>query len=394
MEQTEFAETDTQVSANIRIIGEPPRDTSLEPVEERSVLMDYLRSIPGILRKNKEQIVQQKAAETEFTQSFERSFPDTELQEAVVPHAIVFLHGQGRNAEMWRLWIKELRNLNPNMHIRMVAISLPKFDQKIPEDPDVVENIFKAGEWWVGTGNLDMVREEGEVVRGIDINSRVPVHEKRPNKLVGQDVNMENVAEFVFDELKKMGINGPVTVVGHSLGGLVGAVLASNHPDKVANLITISSPYKANDRDYPIAFSKVIKVVRKLSDTPQSAIRQAREVFAFLLDKDIDEQNMVSFVLENTPKSFASLVDRIREIDWESVLSRIPDSVRTVCYFKKNDAVVRAMRYQASTSLQNATLVYDPVGGHNMVEPIILRRMVASIENSYVKKEPPVIETD
>ncbi len=37
--------------------------------------------------------------------------------------------------------------------------------------------------------------------------------------------------------------DGPITIVGHSLGGLIGVLIAADRPDRVQRLVTISSPF-------------------------------------------------------------------------------------------------------------------------------------------------------
>lgn len=51
------------------------------------------------------------------------------------------------------------------------------------------------------------------------------------------------LAQSIEDVLKKLPKGQPLTLVGHSLGGVIATLLADRNPDTIENLITISSPH-------------------------------------------------------------------------------------------------------------------------------------------------------
>lgn len=53
--------------------------------------------------------------------------------------------------------------------------------------------------------------------------------------------SMQGYAQWVADFLDAVGIDEPVTLVGHSFGGGVAIVVAHDHPDRVARLVLVNS---------------------------------------------------------------------------------------------------------------------------------------------------------
>ena len=53
--------------------------------------------------------------------------------------------------------------------------------------------------------------------------------------------------EFHLETLDAVAGDGPVTLVGHSLGGLLGALWASSRPGRVAGMAIVAAPFPSAD---------------------------------------------------------------------------------------------------------------------------------------------------
>lgn len=62
--------------------------------------------------------------------------------------------------------------------------------------------------------------------------------------------SVQEHARMVLHTLQRAGVTGRMTLVGHSMGGLVAAHIAAKHPERVARLVLYEPPLLVDDPEY------------------------------------------------------------------------------------------------------------------------------------------------
>lgn len=88
------------------------------------------------------------------------------------------------------------------------------------------------------------------------VQSKLPAH----NVVNVNYQSHQPLAQSIVEVLNQIPKNTPISVVGHSLGGLIATLIAPKFPGHIKNLITISAP---------LGGSKAANVVRWLPGHPQ-----------------------------------------------------------------------------------------------------------------------------
>jgi 3-oxoadipate enol-lactonase len=144
------------------------------------------------------------------------------------------------------------------------------------------------------------------------------------------DFDLENgmtVAHFIDDILatiEHVG-GGPVHYCGESLGGILGMVLAAEHPDKLRTLSIVSAPLGISERtrkDFSCGYSSWQEALRKLGSTEWSARANSSTRFPPGTD-----QQLLDWYAQETGKSNVNSLIRLSEVacsvDVRPYLSRI-----------------------------------------------------------------------
>lgn len=110
------------------------------------------------------------------------------------------------------------------------------------------------------------------------------------------DYSVDDHARAVVATLKKRGVTKPVTIVGHSMGCLVAAHIATKYPQIVKRLVLYAPPLFVDEPDFPIhgkmrsryfAFYEYIASRPQLALLPQQRLwRIAQSMFGLHLDQE------------------------------------------------------------------------------------------------------------
>lgn len=83
------------------------------------------------------------------------------------------------------------------------------------------------------------------------------------------DDSLNTIVAQASDMLKE--IEGPVTIVGHSLGGVIAACLAHEHPQTVKQVLTMSTPFGGSEFATQMAvlmpFNQLLASINKYNPT-------------------------------------------------------------------------------------------------------------------------------
>lgn len=169
-----------------------------------------------------------------------------------------------------------------------------------------------------------------------DPGCRVIVHDRPGTGTSAVDGTLAGAADHLSDLIDRLGC-GPVVVVGQSLGGAVGVLLARAHPEKVAGLALLD-PTVINDPRTCSALERMTRVLGTLASVPglrsvlnrvvrASIVRSARRgrlrpdceaAYLGMADMDIPE-------LARAVRGITELSRGLREAD----LPRLPSVVVT-----------------------------------------------------------------
>ena len=81
----------------------------------------------------------------------------------------------------------------------------------------------------------------------------------------------DELIAFITDEVKPC---GPVSLVGHSLGGLMSLMVACKRPDLVQSLVMLDSPVISGWRAHSVRMAKAIGLIHRVSPGKVSSLRR------------------------------------------------------------------------------------------------------------------------
>ena len=208
-----------------------------------------------------------------------------------------------------------------------------------PAPPVVVfshANSFPASTYRV---LLDALRNRGFEVHAIDQfghDPRYPVTNNWPHLV-------EQLSDFV----KPIAKNGPVFLLGHSLGGFLSMMTAAHHPRWVSGVVMLDSPLVAGWRANLLRLSKHMSLADKLS--PGSVSRKRRHQWSSLEEARAHFQSKKMFmrwdpeVLEDylqhgthdaqTPEGMKRVLSFDRDIE-TAIYNTLPDHIER--YLRKH----------------------------------------------------------
>jgi pimeloyl-ACP methyl ester carboxylesterase len=172
---------------------------------------------------------------------------------------------------------------------------------------------------------------------------------------------LESLSEFVSAKIKEMEEKkelrpGEKTFVGHSKGGLIAVYIAGDHPEMVANLICISTPFKPEGLP-PAGW--MFPLLNNLRYIPLDEVLNFAES-AFGIKKE-----KINGMFRKA--SVAHCIDTYLEIlrtKWDQVLAEMPKDIGFVATKGREDGALDAGRYQASKGVTNGTTIGFPDTGH------------------------------
>lgn len=228
---------------------------------------------------------------------------------------VVLLHGLGRNATMWQKVAKKL--CEHDRTVRVIALDL------------------------LGFGGSP--------------------------KPAWQTYNAKNQARSLQVTLKKLGVNGPKIVVGHSLGALVATEYVTLYPKNVKKVYLLSAPIY---RDVPAKlfekiprpffnesfYRRVMRDLRDRQDVAQKLNLYGRKLKIFAPDFVVDEKNVLG-----TMRSVEMAIENQQTYDHIKSLT-----IPAVLMYGRLDPLLIKQYYRTLSRANKKVSVSSVVAGHEL----------------------------
>lgn len=144
----------------------------------------------------------------------------------------------------------------------------------------LIHGFLEKGDMW----EFLLPRLEGRTV----IIPDLPGHGE--SDLLEEDATLELYASVCLDILDQVN-EGPVDIIGHSMGGYIACAIAELEPERVASLVLMNSTARADDPEKKKARDRAMEVVQQ--------------------DKKKYNRGMISGLFAEGKQEFADVIDRL-----------------------------------------------------------------------------------
>jgi pimeloyl-ACP methyl ester carboxylesterase len=192
---------------------------------------------------------------------------------------------------------------------------------------------------------------------------RVVLYDRPGTVGSGVEGGLAGATEAIHDTLAELAV-GPVVVIGQSLGGAIGLLLARDHPEDVSGLVLLD-PTPVNDVELARQVEQTARITGQLSTVPgigwtlaalvrSSANRSARR-HEMTPESREAMLKMAEVDLPGLAQSAAGLEALAQEFD-ESQLPAVPAAVLTAD--RKPDSAIRRAHQRIATALDTPLLCF------------------------------------
>jgi pimeloyl-ACP methyl ester carboxylesterase len=192
------------------------------------------------------------------------------------------------------------------------------------------------------------------------------------------------VAEEIARYIGVTGLSKPA-LVGHSMGGLIGMMVAARHPDLLGHLIVLDQPpFVGQWVGGPDATVESIRpIADKMLATPDSTVRQFTQMVSGMTNREALRAGLVQGVNASTQSTVVNSFHELMVTDFRPELGRITTPME-VLYVIPPNAPMPPAQYEAGmralyANAQNAKLVKIE-NSYHFIQLDQPARLVAEIE--------------
>ncbi len=201
-----------------------------------------------------------------------------------------------------------------------------------------------------------------------DPGARVILHDRPGTGTSTVDGSLAGAAAYLGSLVERLGL-GPVVVVGQSLGGAVGVLLARERPELVAGLVLLD-PTPINDAKVCAGLERTMRVFGRLSAVPglRQVLAKALRTTALRTGRDLRPdcqaalERTADLDIPTLARAVRGVTDLARDLR-ESDLPRLPSVVVTAD--RKPDHAVHRAHERLATAF-GAQLVSWPGARHSV----------------------------